>query len=443
MIRALETRDLGKVCRLYREAFHPRLSQSALGSLVWMDQSEISEIENGKRRPHDIEVFERFRDGLDIPGHLLGLAPGPYEASSIDHPTEQERGEDPADRRKFLAGALLGALGATGPLRDLLAHPTPRQVGMAQALETQDLVRQLRALDAKFGGDQLWNLGASHLDRVHRMLNRSSYTLEVGRELQVATGELTWFVGWLSFDAGRQEQARHAYAEALSIAWLVEDEQLATQVLAIMSMQASQNRPREAIRLAEAAQEHAAGWATPRVRSLLAMREAEGYAAMGDASGFGRALIRAKQRFEKGPHDKDPEWLSFYTPRNFANCEGLCWTTLGLYDRAENLFREAVDQQDDYYQRNHASYLTNFATALFGQRDIGQAAGIATEALPLLGTVSSSRILERLGGLRQQLTRYTNVPEARDFTERFDALVAVRSRGEKGLGDRGDNAPPL
>ncbi|WP_340375936.1 helix-turn-helix transcriptional regulator [Streptomyces sp. SS7] len=98
-------------------------SQTTVGSLVGLAQSDISEIERGLRQMQSVDVLTRIAEGLGIPPARLGLGDN---AAHADHPThhnahiplptaakvtetEQEQ-EDDVRRRELMAGALgLGA----------------------------------------------------------------------------------------------------------------------------------------------------------------------------------------------------------------------------------------------------------------------------------------------------------------------------------------------
>lgn len=429
---ALAARDLRTACRLYR--LETGLSQTELGVLLGMEQSEVSTIERGRRSVRDIAVLERFRDALGAPGHLLGLAPGAEEESppldSVDDPAVTTKGEDPTKRREFITGALLAPLGISGPLRDLALASGPPEISRRSVEEIWAAVRQLFLLDDQYGGDTLAALASRGLHQVRRTLDEGPSGGRVERELLSAAGGLAEFTGWSLFEAGRQEAARGYFTEAICNARLADDEQMATLTLASMSLQALQGgHPREAVSLARAGRDAAAGWATPRVTALLAMREAAGCAGMRDESSFRNAMVRARRAFDKGRHEDDPHWVGWVNESEFMADEGASLMELDKYVKAERLLREALDAQEEHYQRNRALRTPRLATALLRRGDITQAAELASGAIPLFEEISSTRSFQGLRAFYAEVESNRNIPAVADFTERFRALVAP-ARGD-------------
>jgi transcriptional regulator with XRE-family HTH domain len=113
VLTAVEQDDAGTVIRLARRAKGE--TQRQTGDACGYSQSEISRIENGRARVHDIRTLGRLARHLDIPAHVLGLAP-------VD-------GVDPSVRRRDLlrrAGVGTAAAMLTGDgLSDLLALSGP------------------------------------------------------------------------------------------------------------------------------------------------------------------------------------------------------------------------------------------------------------------------------------------------------------------------------
>src|SRR4051812_22257893 len=73
VLTAAREGDTGTVIRLARHA--KGATQRQTGDACGYSQSEISRIENGQARVHDIRILERLARRLDIPPQLLGLAP--------------------------------------------------------------------------------------------------------------------------------------------------------------------------------------------------------------------------------------------------------------------------------------------------------------------------------------------------------------------------------
>ncbi|MFJ3164361.1 helix-turn-helix domain-containing protein [Streptomyces kanasensis] len=158
---ALARRDAGAIVRLARRAADVTLAE--LGEQVGYTAASLSRMERGKQPMRDVLLLRKLAACLDIPPHLLGLAPQRQRAASERtdatrvgrHTLFGEEGDDAVRRRKLLAGlagattsAVLGSPAAAhapaqpslSGLEDLLLHrqhvhlipePTPSAVTTA------------------------------------------------------------------------------------------------------------------------------------------------------------------------------------------------------------------------------------------------------------------------------------------------------------------------
>ncbi|WP_149185101.1 helix-turn-helix domain-containing protein [Streptomyces sp. TRM49041] len=159
---ALAHRDAGAIVRLARRAADITLAE--LGKQVGYTAASLSRMERGKQPMRDMLLLQNLAACLDIPPHLLGLAPQQQRAASNPAGATRvstqtlfgEEGDDPVRRRKLLAGlagvttsAVLGPSAAVhapaqpslSGLEDLLLHrqhihpvtpdPTPSAVTAA------------------------------------------------------------------------------------------------------------------------------------------------------------------------------------------------------------------------------------------------------------------------------------------------------------------------
>ncbi|UGQ12287.1 helix-turn-helix domain-containing protein [Yinghuangia sp. ASG 101] len=79
-IEACAARDIGAIFRLARR--HTGCFNSKLARLCGLTPSRVGEYISGRSRAQQQQVIERVADGLGIPGHMLGLAPRPWESSA-------------------------------------------------------------------------------------------------------------------------------------------------------------------------------------------------------------------------------------------------------------------------------------------------------------------------------------------------------------------------
>ncbi|MUN41654.1 hypothetical protein [Actinomadura litoris] len=121
MREALDRKDLQTVLRIYVKA--TGLTQEAVGFLINTQQANVSRIWRGVRKRYSIEDLESFRDGLGIPGRLLGLQPGPHEEAAG---TSRDGGGDLEEARAERSDEIYGGDGRlVGLARTALEAGTP------------------------------------------------------------------------------------------------------------------------------------------------------------------------------------------------------------------------------------------------------------------------------------------------------------------------------
>lgn len=123
--RALWDRDIGALLKYVRR--HTGASQTRIGSLVGLAQSDVSDIERGLRQVQSLSVLTRIAEGLHIPLALLGISDSPTTAPNsnttkttdgearLTQAAQAQAQEDDVRRRKLMASALgIGAGLAAG-----------------------------------------------------------------------------------------------------------------------------------------------------------------------------------------------------------------------------------------------------------------------------------------------------------------------------------------
>ncbi|NEC70099.1 hypothetical protein G3I25_00525, partial [Streptomyces rochei] len=159
-----------------------------------------------------------------------------------------------------------------------------------------------------------------------------------------------------------------------------------------------------------------------RLLSLLALREAGGWAGLADRVGCEQALTRAQTLFGQGPSDADPEWMTFYGEAELEGLEAQCWSTLGDWPRAARHARRAAALQDPHFTRNLALYSAELADDLARGGRPDEAAGAGMRVLDLLGEVQSSRIHTMLAGTARVLLPHRRASGVSAFLDRHASL---------------------
>jgi len=405
-----------------------RRAAREIGEQVSCDARYIGRVESGAIRCPNYAYERVFRHMF--PGRALtdlGFTPReavrgrPVGPAAVPAPRPEPEPRAPADidifeesellRRAFMAG---GAAAAADAVR------TPRRAGQAEAAAVEEAVRRIRLLDDRHGADSLYVHTARPLSAAYALLDAGGHSRSVVERLYVGAGELAISVGWLAHDSGRLTDARSHYAEALATARVTGDPALEAHAFCNTAFLARDaGRPREAVRAAQAAQRAARRLASPRLLSLIALREAGGRAWLADRGGCERALLRAQSLFGRGACDDDPEWMTFFGEAELEGLEAQCWSALGDWGRATEHARRAVSLQKPHFTRNIALFTTELASDLVADGEPEAAAAAASRALGLLNQVTSSRIRRMLEDTAHLLRPHGRNPSVADFLARY------------------------
>ncbi|MEW1719445.1 tetratricopeptide repeat protein [Streptomyces sp. NPDC093109] len=322
-----------------------------------------------------------------------------------------------------LGGAPVSAAAAPPPVLSVPAIPSPRRVGEAEVKSVEDAVRRIRLLDDRHGADGLFRRAAQPLRAAYALLDAGATTRQsTADRLHAGAGELSISVGWLAHDSGRLDDARSYYAEALATARIAGDLALEAHAFSNTSFLARDSgRCREAVRAAQAGRRAARTLGSARLLSLLALREAAGWAGLGDRAGCEQSLAQAHQLFAKGPHDADPEWMSFFGEPELEAQEALCHEALGDWTRAARHAHRATVLQEPHFARNLALYRAELATYLARAGAPDEAAAAGHQVLDLLDEVQSSRIQTKLASTARALLPQRRLPDVGGFLERHAA----------------------
>ncbi|MEY9991574.1 tetratricopeptide (TPR) repeat protein [Streptomyces sp. V4I8] len=350
----------------------------------------------------------------------------PYksEQNHENHQNHEIHEESDVLRRAFMTGGgatvAAASLSPLGLAFDAAAADRPvRRVGVHEADALEEAVRRIRLLDDRHGADGLYRRAAAPLRAAYELLDAGTTRQATGDRLHSGAGELAISVGWLAHDSGRFDDARSHYAEALATARMAGDPALEAHAFCNTSFLARDaGRPREAVRAAQAAQRAARPLGSSRLMSLLALREAGGWAGLADRTGCEQALVRAQALFERGRSDADPEWMSFYGEAELEALEAQCWSILGNWQRAARHAGRAAQLQDPHFTRNIALYTAELADDLARGGCPDEAAAAGMRVLDLLDQVQSSRVQTMLAGTARVLLPHRRASGVSAFLER-------------------------
>jgi hypothetical protein len=339
-------------------------------------------------------------------------------------PTPPQREGDSVDRRGFLQDGVGVVLGL--PLAS--AEQAPGRIGATQVRAVSRAVTRLYAEDRDHGSASLRQAAAEALHTAYQWLQNGTHTTRTKAKLRSATGALSIAAGWLAYDSGRPADAHSLYGEALAAARIANDTELEAHAFGCLSSLAkAQGRPREAVSAAQCAQSVARNLGSPRLLSLFHMREAGGWALMGDAAATDRAIVKAHHLYAKGPGEADPPWLTFYAPGELAGLEALARADLGQHERAASGAEQAVLLHGGAFARNSALYTADVAIqhAVRERPEPEAAAEAAGRVLAFLPEVRSGRLLQSLHDVAGALQRHSRVPAVADWIEEYRTIAAT------------------
>lgn len=318
------------------------------------------------------------------------------------------------DRRAFI-GVVAGA-GLASALPKV-----PTRVGVGEVEQLRAAVDALYLADDRAGGAVVYGRVVEQLTHVRTVLDRATYTDAVGGQLQGVAGRLTEMAGRCAFDAGHKAEGRRLLHEALVIARVAEDDELAVSAFAWLSRDASaQGAGRQAVEFSRAAARTAGRSATPLLRSVLSLREALGHALEGDPVACTVALSCSEDALTDEDGGGEPAWLGFMGPAVFHGGAAEAFLYLRQPNAAERAARAALQANDaTAFPRNRGLYLGRLADALVTRGAIDEGAAVTVEAL---GGVRSGRMVDQLRGLAPALERYETV---RGVPEALAALAEV------------------
>jgi len=385
----------------------------------------------GAYEPYDTQNRQVPQESYDPQDPQVQYDPQvPYDPHEHheSHALHENYEESDVLRRAFMTGGgatvAAASLSPVGLAFDAAAAGRPvRRPGTSDASALEEAVRRIRLLDDRHGADGLYRRASAPLRAAYTLLDAGATRQATADRLHSGAGELAISVGWLAHDSGRFDDARSHYAEALATARMTGDDALEAHAFCNTAFLARDaGRPREAVRAAQAAQRVARPLGSPRLMSLLALREAGGWAGLADRTGCEQALVRAQTLYERGPSDSDPEWMSFYGEAELEGLEAQCWSTLGDWPRAARHARRAAQLQNPHFTRNIALYTAELADDLARGGRPDEAAEAGMRVLDLLDQVQSSRIQTMLAGTARVLLPHRRASGVSGFLERHASV---------------------
>lgn len=363
---------------------------------------------------------QRARFEIAISTRYSGTIPLPtpsQEAQGVYHAMH----EDDVDRREFgkLAISAAAAIALTG---------TGDRIGIDEVRQLQSAVDALHQQDQRSGGASLVDFAVAQLTRARKRLETAAYNSATGNAFASATGELAMLCGWLAYDADRNVLAQRCYGTAMAIGAEVGHDDLIAHTCLYMANQSNHlartglgGSPYKTLQLTERARDLMRGRPPGRVHALIAIRDAQARALLGDLAAFGRAVATVWRELDSAmcfePPEDVPQCLRFVTHSEAADQEARGYADVGDLSRSVELYAAAVEQPAAMRNATMIRAWSAATRARIG--DIGGALEHGHAALANVNTVSSARMLSRLAPVRAAVT---DSRSGADFRDMYDSL---------------------
>ncbi|MEV0538212.1 hypothetical protein [Nocardia salmonicida] len=321
--------------------------------------------------------------------------------------------------------ALRAAESAAGPHDRRATGPSSVRVGATDVERITKSVSRIHELQLIAGGDRLCEIVANEVRYVEHLLDGGTYTDNVGKALTSASAEIMTAAGWVHYDAGRWKEAKRYYADASQAATASGDGIAAahTWINACLLSYREGSRPKEGVRLAQAAQRAARRSGGPKLRALAATREAEAHSVVGDRSAMVGAVNRARRAFES-TKGNDPAYLAHLPEAQLSGLTGLAFMRVGDYSEAATYLRSAIDGTAAY-PRERAAWQARLAQNRVRAGEIADGCGLLVENFTQISEVASTRLHTTLTGIADCVHEHCGVREVREFLD----LWTARSSG--------------
>ncbi|MBX6750390.1 MAG: helix-turn-helix transcriptional regulator [Micromonosporaceae bacterium] len=403
--------DFGATLRRLRRQRHMSLSQ--LARAVHYSRGHVSRIENGLKRPS--ETFARLCDGVLGTGGVLlrhpAVARPKVEPGSM--PTLEGFGQTPWVLRLAPDGS--GSWEAYG-----LTHPL--RVGPAPLAEQWTLFGALRSMGRTTRPAVVLPLAAAFFSVV-----RSAVASSVGRarrDQMIVGARLAEYLGWMWQEAGDDDAALTWTGWAVEIAREAEDVEMSEYAAARRALVALYRRDAAQV---VALTERPAATASPRVRWLSALREAQGHALAGDATRCLAALDRARALASRAADCSEPAVLGpAMASDRLAAVTGWCLYDLGRPGEAVPELRRAIATMAPR-TREHARFGVRLALAYAASGDLASGCALMAQLLDAVLQVDSATIRWDLRAFGQIIDRHHRDPDAAALRQRLAvALTPAR-----------------
>ncbi|WP_034090737.1 helix-turn-helix transcriptional regulator [Streptacidiphilus albus] len=162
----------------------------------------------------------------------------------------------------------------------------------------------------------------------------------------------------------------------------------------------------------------------PTARSLLHLRQARAYAALGQQSACYRSLRGSERELERPSSDEAPAWCSWMSEADLAVDHGGCLMDLGRFEEAHERISEGVALLPSARDKTKSVFLVYQARGLLQRGEVDEALSVTAESWDLANRIGAQRCLTLVHDLAPRFHKFRQLAEVRDLLERVGANAA-------------------
>lgn len=365
-----------------------------------------------------------------------GLPAGWHPADVVDAAERMTSQDVAVSRRQALASAsALAGSALTEPLQGWLLPRAGRPagssaIGEAELAGWRDVADGFRGWSTTPTGLLARKAVIAQLNELSDRLNDAADTSTTRRAFLVGA-QLAETAASMSWDSGLHRDAQRYYTLAVQFAKVSGDTTFGAVTLAAFARQSYDlGRPRDGLELVQLAQYGTRQSAGPRLRSLLATREAWAYAQHGAVQAFRRAAGLAEDHFAEGHDDTDDQWVDGLDEAELYGVLGARWRDLTMTTHkhsearhAQHYIHRALTLRDPTRTRNRAFDLIGLARTHLITAEPDHACELIDQALPLASDWAPGRIGTKLADFHRESQRFASSPRVRNTRDAVRDLI--------------------
>ncbi|WP_243793674.1 hypothetical protein [Saccharopolyspora gloriosae] len=356
----------------------------------------------------------------------VGEVPPGWHPADVLATADEMTGEDVALSRRQALGAASATTGAavTEPLQRWLApahssFPGASAISDVELVGWQQIARQFHDWNKTPTGGLARKAVIAQLNELSDRLKEVSEA-PTTRPAFLVGANLAEIAASMSWDAGLHRAAQRYYSLSVKFAKVAGDDTFAALTLASFARQCFDIRqPGDGLELVQLAQYGTRRSAGPRLRSLLATREAWSYAQTGAVQPFRRAAGLAEDHFAEEPSGTGGP-VGGLDQAELFGVLGARWRDLAVASEqakqarhAQEYIGRALALREPGSVRNRAFDLIGLARTHLITAEPDYACDLIETALPIAADWVSGRVGEKLRDFHKESQRFGDAPRVR------------------------------